>query len=100
MRSQLATLQTIGFVRRAIVVSLIQEGLLLSAAASLLAAGLALVFINGVAVRFTMGAFALRVDSVAILIGCGVSLLLGFLGALYPAVRALRMPIVDGLKAV
>jgi len=98
--AELATLQTIGFVRRAVVVSLIQEGLLLSAAASLLAAVLALVFINGVAVRFTMGAFALRVDSMAILIGCGVSLLLGFLGALYPAVRALRMPIVDGLKAV
>jgi len=98
--AELATLQTIGFVRHAVVVSLIQEGLLLSAAASLLAAVLALVFVNGVAVRFTMGAFALRVDSVAILIGCGVSLLLGFLGALYPAVRALRMPIVDGLKAV
>ena len=98
--SELATLQTIGFVRRAVAVSLIQEGLLLSAAASLLAAVLALVFVNGVAVRFTMGAFALRVDSVAILIGCGVSLLLGFLGALYPAVRALRMPIVDGLKTV
>ena len=98
--SELATLQTIGFVRRAVAVSLIQEGLLLSAAASLLAAVLALVFVNGVAARFTMGAFALRVDSVAILIGCGVSLLLGFLGALYPAVRALRMPIVDGLKTV
>ena len=98
--SELATLQTIGFVRRAVAVSLIQEGLLLAAAASLLAAVLALVFINGLAVRFTMGAFALRVDSVAILIGCGVSLLLGFLGALYPAVRALRIPIVEGLKTV
>ena len=98
--SELATLQTIGFVRRAVAVSLIQEGLLLAAAASLLAAVFALVFINGMAVRFTMGAFALRVDSVAILIGCGVSLLLGFLGALYPAVRALRMPIVEGLKTV
>ena len=98
--SELATLQTIGFVRRAVAVSLIQEGLLLAAAASLLAAVSALVFINGLAVRFTMGAFALRVDSVAILIGCGVSLLLGFLGALYPAVRALRIPIVEGLKTV
>jgi ABC-type lipoprotein release transport system permease subunit len=47
-----------------------------------------------------MGAFALRVDSMAILIGCGVSLLLGFGGAIYPAVRALRMPVVDGLKSV
>ena len=97
---ELSTLQTIGFARRAVVVSLIQEGMLLSAAASLLAALIALVFINGGAVRFTMGAFSLRVDSTAILIGCSVGLLLGFFGAIPPAIRALRMPIVEGLKAV
>ncbi len=97
---ELSTLQTIGFARRAVVVSLIQEGMLLAAAASLLAALIALVFINGGTVRFTMGAFSLRVDSIAILIGCSVGLLLGFFGALPPAIRALRMPIVEGLKAV
>jgi hypothetical protein len=47
-----------------------------------------------------MGAFAIRIDSTAIAIGCGVGLLLGFFGALPPAMRALRMPIVEGLKAV
>ncbi len=97
---ELSTLQTIGFVRRAIVVSLIQEGLLLAAAATLLAALLSLVFVNGAAVRFTMGAFSLRIDSMAVLVGCGVGLLLGFLGAIPPAIRALRMSIVDGLKTV
>jgi putative ABC transport system permease protein len=98
--AELATLQTIGFARRSVVVSLIQEGVLMSAAASLLAALIALIFVNGVAVRFTMGAFSLRIDSMAVLIGCGVGLSLGFLGAIPPAIRALRMPIVDGLKAV
>lgn len=97
---ELSTLQTIGFVRRAIVVSLIQEGMLLAAGASLLAAWIALVFVNGAAVRFTMGAFSLRIDSIAVLIGCGVGLSLGFFGAIPPAIRALRMPVVDGLKAV
>jgi len=97
---ELATLQTIGFVRRSIVVSLMQEGVLLAAAASLLAALIALIFVNGAAVRFTMGAFSLRIDSVAVLIGCGVGLSLGFVGAIPPAIRALRMPIVDGLKAI
>lgn len=97
---EFSTLQTIGFVRRAIVVSLIQEGVLMSAAASLLAALIALVFVNGAAVRFTMGAFSLRIDSMAVLIGCGVGFLLGFFGAMPPAIRALRMPIVDGLKAI
>jgi ABC-type lipoprotein release transport system permease subunit len=97
---ELATLQTIGFVRRSLVVSLLQEGVLLGAAASLLAALVALVFVNGAAIRFTMGAFSLRIDSIAVLVGCGVGLLLGLFGAIPPAIRALRMPIVDGLKAV
>lgn len=98
--AELASLQTIGFARRAIVVSLIQEGVLLAAAASLLAALIALVSVNGAAVRFTMGAFSLRIDSMAVLIGCGVGVLLGFFGAIPPAIRALRMTIVDGLKTV
>ena len=98
--AELSTLQTIGFVRRAVIVSLLQEGLLLAATASLLAAWIALVFVNGAAVRFTMGAFVLRIDNMAILIGCGVGLSLGFLGTIPPAIRALRMPIVDGLKTV
>ena len=54
---ELAALQTIGFARRAMVVSLIQEGVMLAAAASLLATFVALVFVNEAAVRFTMGAF-------------------------------------------
>ena len=68
---EISTLRTLGFVRRAIVVSLIQEGLLLAAAASLLAALLSVIFVSGAAVRFTMGAFSLQVDNTAVLIGCG-----------------------------
>ena len=98
--AELSTLQTIGFVRRAVLVSLLQEGVLLAAAASLLAALIALIFVNGAAVRFTMGAFVLCIDSPALLSGCGVGLLLGVFGAIPPAIRALRMPIVEGLRAV
>jgi ABC-type lipoprotein release transport system permease subunit len=97
---ELATLQTIGFVRRALVVSLIQEGVLLAACASLVAALIALAFINGAAVRFTMGAFSLRIDSMAVLIGCAVGLSLGLFGSIPPAIRALRVPVVEGLKSV
>jgi ABC-type lipoprotein release transport system permease subunit len=96
---ELASLQTIGFARRALVVSLVQEGVVLAAAASLLATLAALVFVNNAAVRFTMGAFSLRIDEVAVLIGCGIGLLMGVVGAIPPAIRALRMPVVDGLKA-
>lgn len=97
---ELSTLQTLGFLRRAIVISLIQEGVLLSTAASLIAALIAVFLINGVAVRFTMGAFSLQIDSISLLIGCGVGVMLGLLGAIPPALRALRLPVVDGLKSV
>jgi putative ABC transport system permease protein len=97
---ELSTLQALGFRRRSIAISLIQEATLLSMTASLLAATIALLLVNGTAVRFTMGAFALRVDSVAILVGCGTGLLLGVLGAIPPAMKAMRYEIVEGLKAI
>jgi putative ABC transport system permease protein len=97
---ELATLQTIGFARRAMLVSLVEEGAILAAAASLLATLIALLFINDAAIRFTMGAFALRIDEVAVLIGCSVGLAVGVIGAVPPAIRAMKMPVVDGLKSI
>lgn len=97
---ELSTLQAIGYRRRAIAISLIQEAVLLSMTASLLAAVTALFLVNGTAVRFTMGAFALRVDSTALLVGCGTGLLLGLIGAIPPALKAMNYAVVDGLKAI
>lgn len=97
---EIATLQAIGYRRRAILLSLIQEGVLLAAAGSLLSGVIALSLLNGLAVRFTMGAFTLRIDSVCILIGCGVGLCLGVVGALPPALKALRAEVATSLKAV
>ena len=98
--AELSVLQTVGFSRRAIFFSLVQEGVFLAAVASLLASALAITLVNDSAVRFTMGAFSLQVDSMAVLIGCGTGLLLGLLGAVPPSIRALRMPIIDALKTV
>ena len=97
---EIATLQAIGYRRRAILLSLIQEGVLLAAAGSLLSGIIAFSLLNGLAVRFTMGAFTLRIDSVCILIGCGVGLCLGVVGALPPALKALRAEVATSLKAV
>jgi ABC-type lipoprotein release transport system permease subunit len=96
---EIATLQAVGYRRRAILVSLIQEGALLAAAGSLVAGVVALTVLNGVAVRFTMGAFTLRIDSVSLLIGCAVGLMLGVIGAIPPAVKALRLPVAQSLKS-
>ena len=60
----------------------------------------AVVVMQGTAVRFTMGAFTLRVDSTTVLIGFGVGLLVGVLGSIPPAIRAMRLPVVEGLKAI
>lgn len=97
---ELSSLQAIGYRRRAITLSLIQEAALLAVCGSLIASFLAFAFVNGTAVRFTMGAFTLKVDSVAVMIGCGVGLLLGVVGAIPPALKAMRLPIAEGIKAV
>jgi putative ABC transport system permease protein len=97
---EIATLQAVGYRRKAILLSLIQEGVVMAAAASLLAGVFALTVLNGHAIRFTMGAFALRIDSFALVVGCGAGLLLGALGALPPAVKALRQSVAVCLKAI
>jgi ABC-type antimicrobial peptide transport system permease subunit len=97
---EIAALQAIGYRRRAIFLSLMQESLILASTAALLAGGIALWIFNGRAVRFTMGAFSLRIDGAAVLLGCIIGLLIGVLGATPAAIRALRIPVVESLKAV
>ncbi len=97
---ELATLQTIGFSRRAAILSVMQEGTILAMSAALLASVLAYGLIHRAAVRFTMGAFELQIDSGTLLIAYGIALFLGIVGSLPPAIRVFRMSVVDGLKAV
>jgi ABC-type lipoprotein release transport system permease subunit len=97
---EIAALQTIGFLRRAIVLSIVQEGMLLAAAAALLAAAAALLLLNGTAIRFTMGAFPLQVDHVAVAAGLLSGLAIGIVGAIPPAIRAMRLPVAEALKAI
>jgi ABC-type lipoprotein release transport system permease subunit len=97
---ELAMLQTIGYLRRSIVLSLLQEGFLLGASASLCASLLAICFLSGVAVRFTMGAIELNIDRGTVLIGCLAGVLVGILGAIPPAVRALRVAVAVALKSI
>ncbi|TWT29750.1 FtsX-like permease family protein [Posidoniimonas corsicana] len=97
---ELATLQAIGYRRRAILLTLVQEATLLACAGALGACLLGLLLVDGLAVRFTMGAFMLRVDSVGIAVACGVAALLGVIGALPPAAKAMRLPVVEAIKAI
>jgi ABC-type lipoprotein release transport system permease subunit len=96
---ELAALQTLGFRRLALVVSLLQESLLLGAAGALPAAAVGVLALDGIAIRFSMGAFGLRVDAPVVALALGAGLALGVLGALPPAWRCLRLPIPAALRS-
>jgi putative ABC transport system permease protein len=96
---EFGTLQSIGFSRRAIVLSLVQESVLATAAGSLAAVAVGLLVLNGWQVRFSMGVFGLVVDSSVVGLSLAAGLLLGVVGALPPALRCLRLPITTALKA-
>jgi putative ABC transport system permease protein len=97
---ELAALQVQGFSRRAVILSIAQEGTVLAMTAALIASVLAVLLVNGLAVRFTMGAFDLRIDSLTLLIGNAIALFLGVAGAIPPGIRIFRLSVVDSLKAV
>lgn len=96
---ELGTLQCLGYRRAAIVLSLVQESLLATAAGALIACAAGVLLLDGLAVRFSLGVFGLVVDARVLSIGLGAGLLLGLVGALPPAARALRLPIAEALKS-
>ena len=96
---EVGALQAIGFSRRTIVKSLVQESVLAAMAGTLVALLLGIIFLDGVTVQFSMGAFGLAVDGQVVLLAVGAGLFVGVLGALPPAMRCLRMPIAEALKA-
>ena len=96
---EVGALQALGYSRRAIVTSLVQESVLAAAAGTLLACLVALVFLDGVTVSFSSGVFGLRVDEAVLMLGIITGLALGLIGALPPAIRCLRLPITAALKA-
>ncbi len=97
---ELGTLQSIGYRRLAIVVSMIQESTLATAAGGLLASAVGVFLLDGLAVRFSMGAFGLIIDESVVGLGLLTGLALGVVGAIPPAIRCLKPTIPVALKAV
>lgn len=96
---EVGMLQALGYTRAAIVINLTEESVFAAACGALIGAGVGLVLLDGVAVRFSMGAFALILDAPVMLAGVLGGLIVGFVGALPPAVRCLRLPITEALKS-
>ena len=96
---EIGTLQAIGYSRRAIVRSLLEESLLAASIGALLATGLAVWLLDGIVIRFSMGVFGISITPSVLAIGLGSGLALGLVGAIVPAIRCLRLPIPEALRS-
>jgi len=96
---ELAALQTIGFSRFAIFISLVQESLLTTLCGTLLAALLSMVILEGQTVYFSIGTFALTLEPGLIMTGLFTGIALGTLGAIPPSIRCLGMDLPKALRA-
>lgn len=95
---EMATLQAIGFGRGALLLSLVQESALACLTGTLLAAVIAITLLDGLTVPFSIGAFTIGIGPEAAVAGLVTGTLLGFLGALPPAVRCLKPPLPTALR--
>jgi putative ABC transport system permease protein len=96
---EVGMLQSLGYTRRAVVASLTEESIFVAACGALIACVVALLVLDGLAVRFSMGAFALTIDPPVLLVGLAAGLAVGVVGAIPPAVRCLRLPIAAALRS-
>jgi putative ABC transport system permease protein len=94
---EIATQRVLGFSRLSILKGLVLESLLLALLGGVIgvAAGLLL---NDYQFKLSQGVFRVVVDPLVMGGGMEQALLIGFLGALIPSVKGLRMDIVDGLR--
>lgn len=96
---EVGMLQSLGFTRRAIVLNLSEESLFAAACGAVIGTVVGLLVLDGLAVRFSMGAFRVTLDAPVMLAGIAGGLLVGLVGAIPPAVRCLRLPITEALKS-
>ena len=95
---EMATLQSIGFSRGALLWSLVQESTLACLTGALLASVVAVALLDGRTIPFSIGAFTLEVGPGVAITGILTGLLLGLLGALPPAIRCLKPPLPTALR--
>ena len=101
---EIATLRALGFSSVPVVVSVMTESLLLSLAGGLMGGILAYVGFNGYQTAtlnfqtFSQVSFAFMVTPALLTQGIAYAVIMGFLGGLFPAVRAARLPIVTALR--
>lgn len=96
---ELATLQTIGYRRRAILLSLVQESLFTQFIGLIAALSAALLLLDGTMVQFSIGTFRMELTGSIFLTALATALALGTCGTLPPALRCLKMPVPSALRS-
>jgi putative ABC transport system permease protein len=97
---EIATLRAIGFGGTAVIVSVLAESLLLAVSGAMIGAWVAWIAFNGNFHAVGGLVFRLAVTPVLVGLGIGFAFTLGFLGGLFPAIRAARLPVADALRTM
>ena len=101
---EIATLRAIGFGGLPVLVSVMIEALVLASIGGLIGAVAAAIYCNGASLStlnfntFSQVAFEFRVTPGLVAEGMGWALVIGTIGGLFPAIRAVRMPVVEALR--
>jgi putative ABC transport system permease protein len=96
---EIATLRAIGFGGASVVVSVLAESLLLAVSGAAIGAIAAWIAFNGNFHAVGGLVFRLAVTPSLVGLGIGFAFTLGFVGGLFPAIRAARLPVADALRA-
>jgi len=103
---EIATLRALGFRGGPVVISVLIESLILAAMGGIIGGGLAWLAFDGFQAAtinwqsFSQVAFAFAVTPALLIQGIIWALVLGFIGGLFPAIRAARAPIPPSLRGL
>lgn len=100
---EIGTLRALGFGAAPVIASVMAEAMALSLTGGVLGAGIAYLLFNGYSVstlggNFTQIAFNFAVTPGLVIQGLVWALGIGFIGGLFPAVRAARLPVTQALR--
>ena len=102
---EIATLRALGFNTFSVLISVMGESLALAAIGGIAGGFLAYAVFNGYQTStmnfqtFSQVAFAFRVTPALLFTALFYALFMGFIGGIFPAIRAARLPIPSALKS-
>ena len=101
---EIATLRAIGFGATGVVVSVLVESLALALLGAVIGAGVAWALFSGntISLGNTTASLVFQMQVTPALLGVGIgwACAVGFIGGLFPALRAARLPVATALRAV